>query len=728
LYTIALQYKNRATGIFYDRKKAKPTRAHARRYTETFTMPAAETLKYTRYSALKGFLKRVAPLIYVLLLVWMNAYVCREAFISPATGHFNSMHGEWIALARLGNFVSLSPEWWPWWGAGVPLEYTYAPLVPMLTAFVSRIEHGSYELAFNQITAATYCLVPVFLYFASWRLSGRAGFSFIAATACSLLSPIGLLMPDQAFHWSAAFDARRLFLLFEWDDLPHAMSLMLLPIAVWSLHRSLAEKRWRFYCLSALTMAAMMLANMFGVVLVSLIILTVPWTLMHGPRIASFMRAVIIACCAYLLICPWLPPSLILTIRRNSVLDGEAAKSSVSLIALCVVAMAAVNVYRLSAGRIRNSSFRWLLVFGSIVLLIPALDYYAGLHFLPQATRYKIEADLAIVWLVVFSLVSIVERMPAVLRISLAVVLVVLAGTQIIRYRRYSKALLRPVETSASIEYRTARWLAEQRPAQRAMLGGSIGQWADAFAEVPQLSAQPYTTTPNFEEYLATYITYSGLGAGDRDAAVSLLWLKAFGVQTIVVPGPASPEYWKPFANPNKFEGILPVLWRERDTTAYDVYSGAPDNSVIRSLAHIVRPGELVQTPPVNGIDVAGIRKYVAALESDRARTPVFRWNGTGRAVIDAQLASGEVLSVQINFYPGWHAVANGREARLRPDGLGLMVVEPGCSGDCHVELAYDGGRELRSCRLASAGFSLLVLAAGIVRLSRHRKFHPFQA
>src|ERR1035437_828646 len=74
------------------------------------------------------------PLLYLCILAWINIYVCREAFFTESTGHFNSIHCEWLALASLGDFHLWSPSWWPRWGDGSPLEYTYAPLVPALIA------------------------------------------------------------------------------------------------------------------------------------------------------------------------------------------------------------------------------------------------------------------------------------------------------------------------------------------------------------------------------------------------------------------------------------------------------------------------------------------------------------------------------------------------------------------------------------------------------------------
>jgi len=86
-------------------------------------------------------------------------------------------------------------------------------------------------------------------------------------------------------------------------------------------------------------------------------------------------------------------------------------------------------------------------------------------------------------------------------------------------------------------------------------------------------------------------------------------------------------------------------------------------------------------------------------------------WRGSNRARIRAVLAPGEIVSTQINYHPGWHAVAKGGIATVRPDGIGLMVVDPNCTGDCEITLEYDGGWELRLCRAASGGVLLVLLA-----------------
>lgn len=670
-------------------------------------------MDFANFRGVNSFLRRafatLRPFLYFGILAWINVYICREAFFVESNGHFNSMHGEWMALARLGDFRLWSASWWPWWGAGSPLEYTYPPGVPVLTAVIARVAHCSLALAFHRLTGVTYCMTPLLLYLMSWKTSGAAGYSFAAGVACSLVSPILLIAPDAgAFHFSSFWYPERLMLVFQWDDLPHTVSVTLLPLAVWFLWRALNGRRWLGFAITGFIMAVMMLVSMFGMVLIAFTVVTIPIAMDKdaAARVANFARAAATAVSAYIVVCPWVTPSLLLKIRADSIWDGEAASTSVTLITLGIVALVSVGVYMIARRRVDNWGFRWLLLFGCIVLLIPFLDRHANLHFLPQPSRYRIEADLAVIWIAVFLLRPLIERIPVRARVLLVLPLLYFAEGQIVSYRRYAKALLRPVETAQSIEYRTAKWIESNLPGQRVMMPGSIGQWAEVFTRVPQLGGQQYPTAPNFSQQVAVYIVDSGQNAGRRDPAVSILWLKAFGARAIAVSGPQSPEYWHLVADPRKFEGVLPVLWRERDTTIYLVSDGR------FSLAHVVRPDDLVRHAPINGLDVGEIRRYVSALEATAPAPATLSWDGDNKAVIQARLQPGEVVSAQITYSPGWHARANGAPRDIRPDGIGLMAIDPRCTGECRIVLEYDGGAELRACRIASAGFSALLIIA----------------
>ena len=81
--------------------------------------------------------------MYAIGLVWLNAYICRDLFFTEYTGHMNSMQGFWTAMARLATSQWWEPGWWPYWDGGMPFEFTYAPLVPGLSALWSKIAPAS---------------------------------------------------------------------------------------------------------------------------------------------------------------------------------------------------------------------------------------------------------------------------------------------------------------------------------------------------------------------------------------------------------------------------------------------------------------------------------------------------------------------------------------------------------------------------------------------------------
>ena len=51
---------------------------------------------------------------------------------------------------------------------------------------------------------------------------------------------------------------------------------------------------------------------------------------------------------------------------------------------------------------------------------------------------------------------------------------------------------------------------------------------------------------------------WNGGASPEEDAKVSLAYLQAYGAGAIAVSGPKSAEFWKPYAHPTKFEGVLP--------------------------------------------------------------------------------------------------------------------------------------------------------------------------
>ena len=650
---------------------------------------------------------RVLPWVYAGLLAATGVYICREAFLTEASGHFSSIRGEWLGLARIAGLDWLGPRWWPYWGAGAPIQYAYAPLIPFSIAALAGLFHCSPAMALNALIGLVYCLGPVTLYFAAWRLTKAPGYSFMAGLIYLAAAPPGHVEPGGAYGLAWFATTRRAYRLFEWDDLPHLTCVMLLPIAVWLLARAIEKRRPLDYAPAGAALAGMMLANMFGFVLAALAVVTVPLAMAERFRPLPLVRAALVAAGAYLLVSPWAPPSLLMAVHADAALDGEADWSARGFLALAILVLAMGVAWRLTARFIRDWPVRWMALFACPALLIPALDHYWRLHFLPQPYRYQIEMELALALLVPFALRPAIRRIPPRARVALALPLLFLAGRQVVAQRRFAKVMLRPANVAKSIEYRTARWLEDHLPGQRVMAPGSIAAWLNAYADSPQMAGQAYNTAPNWTQQLAVYMIYSGLGTGDRDAEVSILWMKAFGVQAAVVSGPQSPEYWKPFPNPRKFDGVLPVLWREDDTTIYRV----PQSSA--SLAHVMRPDQVVRHKPRNGADTSELGPYAAALDN-LGGAASFEWRGANRAAIRARLEPGQVVSAQVTYDRGWRATVGGSARRLHPDGIGLTVIEPQCVGECEIALEYTGGWESKACRAASLG-TLLAMCVWMI-------------
>jgi hypothetical protein len=242
------------------------------------------------------------------------------------------------------------------------------------------------------------------------------------------------------------------------------------------------------------------------------------------------------------------------------------------------------------------------------------------------------------------------------------------------------------------------------------MVSGDPEFWFNIFADNPQLAAG-HEAGANWVERVALYTIYSGQNAGDQDGPISVLWLKAFGCGAITVPGLASRNESHPLLHPEKFAGLLPLVWHEGDDFIYQV----PLRST--SLAHVVPSGTLVASRPVHGLDVVQLRRYVEALENPAFPLADLRWQNPEQGSVVASLAGDQTVSLQITYDPGWRASVNGRPVAIRSDGLGMIAIDPGCRGECTIDLTFDGGIERRICFILGILVSLSLVA--MIALSR---------
>ncbi len=576
-----------------------------------------------------------------------------------------------------------------------------------MAGFYSILTGIPAALSMHQLSAAAFCLGPVGVYFLGLVMTKRPGASFLAAAAYSGLSPclwfFSILRADAGGPWNL----RRLHILVTYGESPHTVSIAFIPIALLFLYLAIDRKQFWPGVGAAIAIGAAVLINTFAAVIVVLacvcLLATVaidkPW------RYLAFLA--VLGILTYAWISPLSPPSVIQAIRENSpTVDGDYRFTTRSLIGVLVLVAGFLIVRWAARKASRELQFFWLLTFllGGII----ALGVWGQTYVLPQPHRYQVMFDMSLSLAVVFSIAECIGSTPRLLW-GAGVAGFLLLAVAIRADTRYGRKLIQPLDITTTQVYRISQWFNEHMPGQRVMAGGAYSFFLDDFTETPQLFGGADTMLPNSLMRIPGFSIYSGMNAGDRDAEFSTLWLKAMGAHAVLVPGPTSEEGGNPFAHPNKFDGVLPELWRQKDDAIYEV----PARST--SLAHVVPTGSVVQHAPIHGLDVAEIEKYVAAINDPSLPDADFQWLTRHSARIRAQLQPGQAVSVQVTHHAGWRAT----NATIRKDGLGMIVLDSPCTGACEITMEYDGGRELLLAKIASIMTMAGVIIFGAMKWKR---------
>jgi len=647
---------------------------------------------------------------YALILFWINAYIARDMFTSWSH-HMGSMHGFWTAIAARAGGSWFHATWWPFWEMGAPFEFTYNPLVPGLAAAIAALRGIPPGVGYESAAGLIYILCPLTLFAAAWRLTRSPGTSFAAALAYSLTSITQIAIPDANFNLKNFWDSRRLFITAVWDDTPHLAALALLPLAILFLARSIQTRRPVYYAATAASIAGCALSSAFGPVIVAMGAVCLLSALGGERRRDNLLLTIGLGAWGWAIAAPFLSPSLIAAIREANAASQEEGWTLSSCTALAVTAFGFTVLWHYLPRWTSDWRMRFFALFAWVMSSIPLVDYWMHDHFLPQPGRYRFEMELALTLALVFAVRPWWQRIPTPVRRAAVLLLLALAAEQIRDYHKAEKRYTFPVDISGTVEYRAATWAQRNYPNIRFFMPGSMAQWTNTFSDIQQFTGESFTLAINQVQQRAD--TEIAFGGGDiRDEVrKSLAWLKAYGTGAVAIPGRNSQEYWKGVAHPEKFEGVLPVLWREGGVTIYRV----PLREF--TLAHTVPESAIVRRVPRDPDDTADVERYTAALDDPSLPGTSFDWEGRNRIRIRTTGAPGNVVSVQETYHPGWHATVAGSPRRIFKDGLGLMWLRPGSSGPCEIVMDYDGGWELRLCRwlswLALAALAIVPLALG---------------
>jgi len=632
----------------------------------------------------------------------VNVVVVKRLFFTEFTPQMQSNEGSFMAISRfiLHQWPHLS--WFGWWFNGEPFENTYTPMLPLIDALVGFVSGWSPARAFHVVTAFFYAVGPVFLFWLAWRISKALVPSFLAALAYSVFSGSAIFHAFRLDMGGAA-NLWRLRTLVFYGEGPHNTELAVLPLVLLAAYLAFTTRRYLWCALAGLGMAFMLLVNAFSAIDIAIgygcLILALKPAEM--PRAAAL--AIAIAAGAYALACPFLPPSLIHTIFVNAQsVGGDFGIAKLATAQLIVLACVAVVWL---ATRLTHDFFtRFALMFSVAFFTVIVLELHFNLSALPQPNRYSVEMEmgLALAAVVVFRAAAKFSRGP---RLVLVVLFLGAVVVQMVHSTANTRELIGRINVTKTIEYKVAHWLDQNRQGLRAFVSSDTGTWLNVFSDVPQMNSGHDPFDPNPVIPIATWMIFTG------QASPSILWLKAYGVHSIYVPGPASRISEKPIQHPEKFAGVVPVLWHEEDDTIFEI----PQRT--ESLAHVIPADAVVRRSPINGLDIGETERYVSALDDPGVAPAPMIWTGQGRAHIDSELHPGQVISVQVTYDRGWRAFSNGRELPVLRDGLGLMTIQTDCQGHCPVDLVFDLDTVRRICRVVSWTAAVLFLvAAALVR------------
>jgi hypothetical protein len=220
----------------------------------------------------------------------------------------------------------------------------------------------------------------------------------------------------------------------------------------------------------------------------------------------------------------------------------------------------------------------------------------------------------------------------------------------------------------ARVEYKLTDWMARNLPDARAFATGSLRLWYNAWHNGQQVGGgsdqgllNPTLSVTNWQ---VTHDVQTG-----RDIA----WLQAVGADVVVVHNRGSEEIFQEFTAPQKFVGVLPVLYDDgHGDVIYRVPRRFPAHARVVEKSRIER----LRPIPVSDNNGAELAAYAAALENGPDNEILMRWDGPQTIRLRASLHPGESLVVQESYDPGWRAYAGAQRLTIRRDAAGFMLVD----------------------------------------------------
>jgi hypothetical protein len=645
--------------------------------------------------------RRKEILLDFLLVFIYTAMLIRPYFKARYTDKWASIESTFIADARFLSEHWPHPQWQPLWYAGTRFDYIYPPALRYGTAVISKITGFWPAKAYHFYVAFFYALGIAGVYLLMRVGSKSRPFAYLGAVATSLMSPIFLFLPRfREDAWM--LEPQRLCVLVKYGEGPHMSALALIPIALAFAWLALEKRRPWAVALAAVFSAGVAANNFYGAAALAVFYPILVWSLWitrQEKRIV--VPAIAIPTLAYGVTAFWLVPSYFRVTAVNLKYVSEHGTTWSIWVAVVVAVAFAVSTDKFARARPERA---WaVFVTGCVVFF--SLNVLGGIYFnfriAGEPVRLLPELDMIYIMATVLIQQWLWDRPGIALR-AVVLVVVIAAFWTTTGYVRHAWHMF-PLwpDYQNRVEYRVTDWLWKNMPDARAYPSGSVRFWYDAWHDLAQLGGGSDQGLLNGELAPAQWET--NLGAKPEP---SILWMQCMGVDVIYVSDKRSQEMFKDFEYPQKFAGVLPVVY---DDQQGNTLCRVPRRYPAR--ARVVETGKLnALKPPRANDDVEYLGAYADVVEKGPDSPPTLTRDGTDAMRVRANVEPGQSIVVQESWDPAWQAWDGGKQLPLRKDVMGFMVVDAP-PGDREIRLAFVTPLENRIGRLVTLATLALLLS-----------------
>lgn len=620
----------------------------------------------------------------ILGLVLACLFALNVALYAPLFGAEQLPYKGSIAAGYGGiaRFISEHPNPWGWnpqQYAGQPTQFTYPPLIPYATSVLHWVTGLEVLHSYHVVVALLACLGPVAAAFCFWYFTRSLAWALALGVVYTVFSPIYALFERVDADRGLYYVPWRLLVLLKYGEGPHLAGLTLLPLTLVALDWGRRRTGFRGLLLMAMPLALAPLTNWLCAFALAL---TVVLFLVSDRT--GWKRVLGAGLLAYGLACFWITPEYIATTLFNWPKDayGYRIEDSRTLLyggLLGVLVVTGGLLARFGA----NAWLRFVTLATMTFLWITGAFYLYQLDVLPESRRYAIEFELFLMFAIFAWLWTAMKSSEGVDRFcaGLACLAMLVSGIgqlQATKARTWKD--WHGEDRESSLEFRIAKWMADQHPGGRIFTTGGLRFRLNAWFPVHQLGG-------TFESGLRNRIAvdhYYQVRTGEaskrgEESQDALRELTASGVEYVVTHDQDSQEYYKDIKNPAQFESIGRLVF---EATEHDRVYRLP----FRSLAHLARREELPKDKYKESLP-----RYFEAL-NDPAR-PVLAMREVHPSLweITGPVPAGFEVSVAMNEDPGWRAYQDGKEIPVRANGLGMIELAPEAKATTRIVLEYAG-------------------------------------